>query len=188
MVWRKPRKKQRVIFICPNSWKKSPDPLQSRLQTIPRVKAVRKKMKRIDSLREARTLLFGLCNHRKIDARRESFLEGKPPLDNLHQEKSGLQGGLELVPKISASGHGYSVKPANQASQKWDQDGMNRKRAQLHLERNSLKEPQIQNGEASKRARPANGRWRIQQLGTTARRDPRYEKTTIIVTRVIELP
>ena len=145
-------------------------------------------MKRIDSLREARTPLFGLCNHRKKDTRRESNLEGKPPLNSLHQDRSGLQGGLELVPKISASGHGDSVKPANQASQKWDQDGMNRNRALLHLGRNLLKELRIQNGEASKRARPANGRWRIQQLGTTARRDPRYEKTSIIVTRVIELP
>ena len=105
-------------------------------------------MKRIDSLREARFLLFDLWHHRKKDLRRGSNQEGKTPLDSLHQGRSGLQGGLELVPKISASGQGDSVKPANQASQKWEQDGMSRKRAQLHLRRSLLKEPRIKNGEA----------------------------------------
>ena len=176
MVWRKPRKKQKVIFIFPNSWKQSPDPLQSCLQTIPRVKAVRKKMKRIDSLREARTLLFGLCNHRKKDVRKENNLERKPPLDSLHQERSGLEGGLEIVPKISASGHGDSVKPAYPASRKRNSHGMIQKRTQPHLRRSLLEESRIQNGEAPRRAHSAHRRWQIPQLGTTNRREPRYEK------------
>ena len=89
IVWRKPKKKQRAYIHY--SRKQGPESLQSRLQKTPRVKAVRKKMKRIDSLKEARTLLFGLCNHRKKGVRRENNLEGKQPLDSLHQERSGLE-------------------------------------------------------------------------------------------------
>ena len=84
IVWRKPKKKQRAYIHY--SRKQGPESLQSRLQKTPRVKAVRKKMKRMDSLREARTLLLGLCNHRKKEARRESNLEGKPPPDSLPQD------------------------------------------------------------------------------------------------------
>ena len=176
MVWPKPRKKQRNIFIFPNSWKQSPDPLQSRLQTITWVKAIRKKMKRIDSLREARTPLFGLCNHRMKNARRESNLEGKPPLDNLPHERRGPESGMELVHSTSASEQRCPGRPASQMFGCQDTDGVSRKRMQPNLRRSLLAEPGTQGEEASRRAQSAYRRWRIQQLGTTTRRDPRYEK------------
>ena len=164
IVWRKPRKKQRSNF--PNSWKQSPDPLQSRLQTIPRVKAVRKKMKRIDSLKEARTLLFGLCNHRKKDTRREDNLEGKPPLDNLHHERRGPESGMELVHTTSASEQRCPGRPASQTLGSQDTDVMSRKRAQPHLRMSLLEEPRTQGEEASRGAQSAYQRWRIPQLGS----------------------
>ena len=126
IVWRKPKKQRANIHY---SRKQSPDPLQSRLQKTPRVKAVRKKMKRIDSLREARTLLFGLCNRRKNNARRKGNLEGKPPLENLHHERRGPESGMELVHTTSASGQRCSGRPASQMFGSQNTDVMSRKRA-----------------------------------------------------------
>ena len=174
IVWRRPRKKHGVRF--PYSWKQNPDLMQSRLPTIPRVKAVRIKMKRNDSLREARTPLFGLCNHRRKDARRESNLEGKPPLDYLHHERRGSESGMGLVHTTSASGQRCPGRPASQMFGSQDTDGVSRERRQPHLRMSLLEEPRTQGEEASRRAQSAYRRWRMPQLETRTSWNPRCEK------------